>query len=117
MQGDNRQPGGHSLPLEGKVDFAEGKRRMRCSSAFHRANSPPCLKGGGFGFAKTGGILSKLPADFNGMGLTPFRPRCGHLPSRGGKWLGGIRKKSPPCLKGGVCEADGGILYKLKVES
>ena len=23
-------------------------------------------------------------AGFNGMGLTPFRPRCGHLPSRGG---------------------------------
>ena len=26
----------NSLPLEGKVDFAEGKRRMRCSSANHR---------------------------------------------------------------------------------
>ncbi len=78
---------------------------------------PPLLKGGGFGFAKTGGILLKLPAEFNGMGLqslrrrwrhlplhkggcssyfnrmglTPFRPRCGQLPSRGGNWLGGRR--------------------------
>ena len=34
---------------------------------------PPLLKGGGFGFAKTGGILLKLPAEFNGIELTPFR--------------------------------------------
>ena len=47
----------------------------------------PLVKGGGFGFAKTGGILLKLPAEFNGMGLQSLRPCCGHLPSRGGNSL------------------------------
>ena len=32
---------------------------------------PPLLKGGGFGFAKTGGILLKLPAESDWMGFSP----------------------------------------------
>ena len=35
----------------------------------------PLVKGGGFGFAKTGGILLKLPDEFNGMGLQSLRHR------------------------------------------
>ncbi len=42
------------------------------------------------------GILYGLPAEFYRMGLTPFRPRCGHLPSRGGHLLGGMRRRNPP---------------------
>jgi len=37
------------------------------------------LKGGGFGFAKTGGILLKLPAEFNGMGFSPHPSRLYYL--------------------------------------
>ena len=41
---------------------------------------PPLLKGGGFGFAKTGGILLKLPAELQyllrGGGGTPIRTKA-----------------------------------------
>ena len=40
---------------------------------------PPFNKGGGFGFAKTGGILLKLPAEFNGMGFSPHPSRLYYL--------------------------------------
>ena len=53
----------------------------------------PLVKGGGFGFAKTGGILLKLPAEFNGMGLQSLRHllrKC-HLPLH----KGGRYKKTP----------------------
>ena len=87
--------------------------RKRCplhkgTKALHRKNGgsdsrPPS-------FRPTAVFILHLPPGylwlfFNGMGSTPFRPRCGHLPSRGGhpSGLPAIPLPSPsvtPPLKG-----------------
>ena len=58
----------------------------------------PYMIGGYFFAHRRGGYY---PPVFNWMGLTPFRPRCGHLPSRGGLSIGGRRRNTSS-----VCFAD-----------